>query len=159
MRYFGYPIMLTVVGLSAAVVLGMIGFVGGAAGAAKAPGAVSIALNFNGPNAVLLCWSQPEEWQVTSWDLQVRHWNFGKVKDEEVRDVKTSLCGPGAFAAAHTFIDDNLYHVAVRACRDEICSAWVDASPPERYWFRIPCGDASGNECAFPDESQRASGQ
>jgi hypothetical protein len=156
MRFLGFPIVLTVAGLVVAGMMGLVGLASGP-GPADPPQQISMGFNFGGNRSVLMCWDQPRKDDVTSYDLQVVHWNFGRTRTEVVPNLPAGDCG-GAVGAGYTFSEDNLYHLALRACDNGRCSDWTDVTPVNTYWFKIPCDAPDGSNCLFPAGSSDATG-
>lgn len=158
MRFLGYPVLLIVLGLFLAAVMALLGLVTGSTSGPKAPRDFSLAFNFLGPRTVLLCWTQSDAQDVTSYDMQVTHWNFGRTRTEVMQRIATGDCA-GNLSTGRVFQADNLYHLALRACRENRCSDWTDVSGTETYWFQIPCADAKGDGCLYPLINEQASGR
>jgi hypothetical protein len=111
------------------------------------PQDVSVSFNFqDGPNLVFLCWADQSD-AVNFYDVGLEVFGGGQPRQEVRYGVTTFPCAGGLGTGEYLFSPD-LYHFAVRACNNAGCSDWADGSPPERYWFSIPCSDPTGDACA-----------
>lgn len=158
MRYLGYPLLLLFLGLLMAGIFALLGVVSGNSSAPMEPAGVSMQFNFGGTRTVLFCWVQVGTEDVTSYDARIQRWNFGLTRTEVVHRLSTVDCAEG-IGASHVFVDDNLYHVSLRSCRNNLCSGWVDASEQSAYWFQVPCPDPSGKSCTHPAVTDSPSSQ
>jgi len=128
---------------------------GGAGGGATTalpdpPRSPTVTFDFQGgPSLVFLCWGPPGNAPVNFYDVQVTAWNGGDPRAEVRYGVSASDCS-GALGVGEYMWKADMYHFAVRACNNAGCSGWADASSLDRYWFRVPCADASGDACARP---------
>jgi hypothetical protein len=112
------------------------------------PGRTTLATFFdNNPRVILVCW-EPIEDERASYDILIRQWNLGEVRDELRQKLETVGCD-ASVGVTHIFPADNLYHVMVRSCIGNNCSDWVSVTERSRYWLQIPCRDPQGNGCFF----------
>lgn len=118
------------------------------------PTHVSVAPNFLGePAIVLVCWRAYDP--DATYDLLVRHWDFGEEWTELRENVDLVPCG-NDFGATHTFSAENLYHLMLRACVDRRCSEWTPVTSGDQHWLQIPCYSASGEGCYYGNEGSDA---
>ncbi|HXH22824.1 MAG TPA: hypothetical protein VNN10_12430, partial [Dehalococcoidia bacterium] len=111
------------------------------------PPEVTLTFNFLGsPNLVFVCWV-PSGQDANFTDVKTVIREGEQVREEVRYGVKESDCGGAAGASLYMW-QPGFYHYAVRACNNAGCSQWRDAYDDARYWFTIPCADASGAACA-----------
>jgi hypothetical protein len=118
------------------------------------PGDTRLAPMFmENPMAVLVCWKSYEK--GASYDLLIRHWDFGNEWTEVKEGIDLVPCA-GDFGATHIFARDNLYHLELRACVERTCSDWVPVIRDATHWLQVPCNSARGDGCYYADEGGEA---